>query len=60
VLLERETSANLLWSEFPEASAAQLVYSVRFGTSGRRGRSIVPPLLNVEAVYHTLKTVIKK
>ena len=50
----------LLWSVFPAASAAQLVYSIRVGSSDHLRRSIKPPLLNVEAVYHVLEDITKK
>jgi subtilisin family serine protease len=50
----------LLWSVFPTTSAADLVRCVRAGSSDRRHRSITPPLLNVEAVYHVLESITKK
>jgi subtilisin family serine protease len=51
----------LLWSVFPNASAADLVRCIRVGSSdGRRRRSITPPLLNVEAVYRILKVLNKR
>jgi subtilisin family serine protease len=50
----------LLWSVFPTASPAQLVRSIRVGSSHHLHRSIMPPLLNVETVYHLLESITKK
>lgn len=50
----------LLWSVFPMASAAELIYCLRTGSSDGRHRSITPSLLNVERVYHLLKNITKK
>ena len=44
----------LLWSSFPDASAAEIIHAAV--TSRRRMRSIVPPLLDVEAAYLALRT----
>lgn len=51
---------SLLWSVFPTVSGAQLVYAIRRGIADRRLKSIVPPLLNVETSYRTLRAVAKK
>jgi subtilisin family serine protease len=49
----------LLWSVYPTVSAARLIDSVRRGASdGRRYRSMIPPLLNVEAAYHILRSTV--
>jgi subtilisin family serine protease len=40
----------LLWSQFPAASAAEVRFAVN-QLSTRRGRSIVPPLLNAWGAY---------
>jgi len=43
----------LLWSEFPNATAAQIRLAVT-QTGGRRRRSIVPPLLDAWAAYRAM------
>jgi subtilisin family serine protease len=50
----------LLWSMFPDAKATELLYSIRklYGTIPRR--TIVPPLLNAEAIWNYLKYVFSK
>jgi len=48
----------LLWSLFPNTSAAQLLYSIRNSAKNRRGK-IIPPLLNAETLYDTLKAISK-
>jgi len=51
----------LLWSIFPKASAGQLVYSIRNRhLYNNHNRSIIPPLLNVEAAYNILKKMVSK
>ena len=50
----------LLWSIFPNASAAQMVHSIRNRFMSRnRERSIIPPLLNAETPYRILQKTIK-
>jgi subtilisin family serine protease len=44
----------LLWSIFPNATPAAIIHSITTGTSFKR-RSIIPPLLNVEAAWNKLK-----
>ena len=46
----------LLWSVFPNATAAQIRTAVTQTTTLRRG-SVVPPLLNAEAAYQSLRRV---
>ena len=49
-------SIALLWSIFPNATPAAIMHSIRRGISfNRRRRSIIPPLLNVEAAWNELK-----
>lgn len=43
-------SVALLWSAFPKASAAE----IKMALVSRVGRTIVPPLLDVAAAYHTM------
>src|SRR5262245_13960379 len=43
----------LLWSEFPDASAAAIRLAVTQPTPGRR-RTVVPPLLNASTAHQTL------
>jgi len=43
----------LLWSEFPSATAAQIKLAATQAFAGRRA-SLVPPLLDAEAAYHSL------
>ena len=45
----------LLWSEFPDASAAEVRYAVT--QSARRRTAIVPPLLNAWAGYEAMSRV---
>jgi subtilisin family serine protease len=50
----------LLWSLFPMASAADLINAVRIAASSNLPhRSIIPPLLNVEAAYNILQSTAK-
>jgi subtilisin family serine protease len=49
----------LLWSLFPSANAAQILYSIRNSAKNRRG-TIIPPLLNAEELYNTLKAILHK
>jgi subtilisin family serine protease len=44
-------AAALLWSEFPNASAAEVRSAV---TTARRRTAIVPPLLNAWASYESM------
>ncbi|TKK89125.1 hypothetical protein FDA94_11500 [Herbidospora galbida] len=44
----------LLWSEFPDATHADLVHAVTGSTSRRS--SVVPPLVNAWTAYQTLRT----
>jgi subtilisin family serine protease len=46
----------LLWSMFPNATAAAIIHSVMRSTSYNR-RSIIPPLLNAEAAWKLLKNI---
>lgn len=46
----------LLWSLFPNANAAQILYSIRNSAKYSRG-TIMPPLLNAEALYNDLKAI---
>jgi subtilisin family serine protease len=46
----------LLWSEFPAATAAQVVAAVT-STAGSRRRTVVPPLLDAWAAYGALAAV---
>jgi len=41
----------LLWSEFPDASAAYVKYAVTSTSVSRRGNTIVPPLINAWAAF---------
>ena len=51
----------LLWSIFPNASAAQSVYSIRNRyMHNNLNRFIVPQLLNVKTASNILKTMTKK
>jgi subtilisin family serine protease len=45
----------LLWSVFPQATAAQIKLAVTQNSTLRRA-SLVPPLLDAEAAYQTLAT----
>jgi len=51
---------SLLWSIFPQASAGQLIYSIRMNNSNHGNRSIIPPLLNVEVAYQILERMLRK
>lgn len=46
----------LLWSEFPAASAAQIMLAVTQAYQPRRA-SVVPPILNGEAAYQNLSVI---
>jgi subtilisin family serine protease len=48
-------SIALLWSIFPNATATAIIQSITRATSNRR--SIIPPLLNVEAAWNKLKNM---
>jgi subtilisin family serine protease len=48
----------LLWSVFPEATPPNLIRAIRTGTSRHIHKSIIPPLLNVEAAYSLLQSTI--
>jgi len=50
----------LLWSIFPNATAGQIVYSIRNGYTSNNGRSIIPRLLNVQKAFDILQKLIKK
>lgn len=50
-------SIALLWSIFPNAAPAAIINSITQGTSFFNRRSIIPPLLNVEAVWNKLKNL---
>lgn len=47
----------LLWSIFPNTTAAQVLYAIRkaAASANNRGRSIVPPLLNAEKTLRLLE-----
>lgn len=45
----------LLWSEFPQATAAEIRHAVLRGATARRG-TITPPLLNAEAAWKLLRS----
>ena len=45
----------LLWSEFPSATAAQIILAISRAYTPRRA-SVVPPLLDAAATYHILLT----
>jgi subtilisin family serine protease len=47
----------LLWSIFPKATAAGLIHAIRLGALNLLHRSVIPPLLDVEAAYHTLRSI---
>ena len=47
----------LLWSEYPEAAAADMLYAVTKSTARRV--SVVPPLLNAWAAFEMLRTTSK-
>jgi subtilisin family serine protease len=47
-------SIALLWSVFPNATPAAIISSITTSTSFKR-RSIIPPLLDVEAAWNKLK-----
>jgi subtilisin family serine protease len=53
-------SIALLWSMFPNASAAQLIYSIRMVLYRFHHRSIIPPILNAELAYTILKYITSK
>jgi subtilisin family serine protease len=48
-------SIALLWSIFPNATPAAIIQSITRATSFFNRRSIIPPLLNVEAAWSKLK-----
>jgi subtilisin family serine protease len=50
-------SIALLWSVFPNATATAIIQSITRATSNRR--SIIPPLLNVEAARNKLKNILE-
>jgi subtilisin family serine protease len=45
----------LLWSIFPKATPADLFYAIRSSASSRPHKSVIPPLLNIEAAWTYLK-----
>ena len=45
----------LLWSEFPNATASEIKYSI---TATTRCRTIIPAKLNAETAWSTLKTIL--
>jgi subtilisin family serine protease len=47
----------LLWSEFPTGTAAQIRLAIS-GASSLRRASVVPPLLDAEAAYQSLLTIL--
>jgi subtilisin family serine protease len=49
----------LLWSEFPEATAAQIKFAVTTAQSARR-TTIIPPLLNAWRAYQAMKNDLKR
>ena len=49
-------SVALLSSIFPKATATELIHAIRSSASSPRRRSVIPPLLNVEAAWNLLKT----
>jgi subtilisin family serine protease len=53
-------SVALLLSIYPKATPTELIHAIRLATLSRSHRSIVPPLLNVEATYHLLQSIIKR
>ena len=50
----------LLWSIFPTASPTRINSRDSIGSSERSHRSIIPPLLNVEATYRILQNTINR
>lgn len=52
-------SVALLWSIFPKATPMELIHAIRLAASSRSHRSIIPPLLNVEATYLILQSITK-
>jgi subtilisin family serine protease len=48
----------LLWSLFVNATPMQLVHAIRSRPSKKNHRSVVPPLLNVAAVWHLLNSMV--
>jgi subtilisin family serine protease len=49
-------SIALLWSEFPAATAAQIKFAVTQASAAPRRATVVPPLLDAAAAYHSLLT----
>ncbi len=45
----------LIWSEFPEATAAEILHSIT-STARQNRRAIIPSMLNAEAAWKTLET----
>lgn len=52
-------SLALLWSIFPKATPAELIYAIRLSTSVRSHRSVIPLLFNAEAAWNLLKNRIQ-
>jgi subtilisin family serine protease len=52
-------SIALFWSIFPKTTPTELIRAIRLTASRQSHRSIIPPLLNVEATYHLLQNVTK-
>jgi subtilisin family serine protease len=49
----------LLWSAFPDATAAAVRYAVTHAAAPRRS-TVVPPLLDAWAAYHLLKASVRR
>lgn len=47
----------LLWSIFPKATAAEITHSIISGASNHHRRTIIPPILNAEEAWKTLKAI---
>lgn len=47
----------LLWSEFPNATAAEIKHSIIIAAAAKHHHSIIPPLLNAEKALQILKTL---
>ena len=51
---------GLLWSIYANATPMELILAVRASPSGTRHRSVIPPLLNLEAAENSLKSMIRR
>jgi subtilisin family serine protease len=49
----------LLWSIFPKATAADIVYSIIKGASHSRTSTIIPPLLNAKQALKVLESMVQ-